>query len=98
MNDWINHPAMKGIDPIKLELIKTAAAQTSGKKGNNMATVMMALITTARKRGVTFTPEEMSLIMEVLKEGKSREEQEQIDHTLAMVRNIMNTQSKKDRR
>ena len=31
MNDWMNNPAMKNIDPIKLELIKTAASKTSGK-------------------------------------------------------------------
>lgn len=24
MNDWMNNPAMKNIDPIKLELIKTS--------------------------------------------------------------------------
>ena len=29
MNDWINHPAMKNIDPVKLELIKTASKQLS---------------------------------------------------------------------
>ena len=34
MNDWMNNPAMKNIDPIKLELIKTAASKTSGKSGN----------------------------------------------------------------
>ena len=89
MNDWMNHPAMENLDPIKLELIRTAAAQTSGKKGNSMATVMMALITTARKRGITFTPEEMSLILEILKDGKSKEEQAQIDNMVNMVMNLI---------
>ncbi|MDO4311732.1 MAG: hypothetical protein Q4C52_01465 [Eubacteriales bacterium] len=92
MNDWMNHPAMKNIDPVKLELIRTAAAQTSGKRGNNMATVMMALITTARKQGISFTPEEMSLILEVLKDGKSKEEQAQIDNMVAMVMNMIKRQ------
>lgn len=31
MNDWMNNPAMKNIDPIKLELIKTAAIQNFRK-------------------------------------------------------------------
>lgn len=92
MNDWMNHPAMENLDPIKLELIRTAAAQTSGKKGNSMATVMMALITTARKRGITFTPEEMSLILEILKDGKSKEEQAQIDNMVNMVMNLIKRQ------
>lgn len=29
MNEWMNNPAMKNIDPIKLELIQMAASQTA---------------------------------------------------------------------
>lgn len=32
MNDWMNNPAMKNIDPIKLELIKTAASKLPGNR------------------------------------------------------------------
>ena len=45
MNEWLNNPAMKNIDPVKLELIKAAAQQTEGKSGKSLAPVMMALIT-----------------------------------------------------
>lgn len=83
--DWLNHPAMKNIDPVKLELIKTAAQQTSGKSGNSLATVMIALITSAGKRGIRFTPEETSLIIEILKEGRSDEEKNQIDAMMNLV-------------
>ena len=79
MNEWMNNPQMLNLDPIKLELIKTAAAQTLGKSGNSLATVMMALITSANKKGIQFTPDEVSLILEILKEGKSPQEQKQID-------------------
>lgn len=96
MNEWINHPAMQNIDPIKLELIKAAAAQTSGKHGNNMATVMMALITSARKNGISFTPEEMSLILDVLKDGKSDAEKQHIDNMVNMVLNMIRNQKKTD--
>lgn len=88
----MNHPAMKNIDPVKLELIKTAAAQTNGKRGNNMATVMMALITSARRQGINFTPDEMTLILDVLKDGKSKEEQNQIDSMVNMVMNMIRKQ------
>ena len=86
MNEWMNHPAMENIDPIKLELIKTAAKQTQGKSGNSLAPVMMALITSANKKGIRFQPEEISLIMDSLKEGKTKEEQEQIDMMMQMVK------------
>lgn len=83
--EWLNHPAMKDIDPVKLELIKTAAQQTAGKSGNSLAAVMMALITSAGKRGIQFTPEETSLILEILKEGRSDEEKNQIDTMVNLV-------------
>lgn len=85
----MNHPAMKNIDPIKLELIKTAAGQTSGKSGNALAPVMLSLITSANKKGIRFTPDEMTLILEVLKEGKTKEEQAEIDRTVKMASSYM---------
>ena len=76
---------MKNIDPIKLELIKNAASQTQGKSGNSLATVMMALISSANKKGIKFSPDEVGLILEILKEGKPPEEQKQIDNMVNMV-------------
>ena len=88
MNDWMNNPAMKNIDPIKLELIKTAASKTSGKSGKVLAPIMMALISGANKQGIRFTPEEMTLILDILKDGKSKEEREQIDRTINMTSSL----------
>lgn len=85
MNEWMNNPAMQNIDPIKLELIKSAAKQTNGKSGQTLAPVMMALITSANKKGIRFSPDEISLILDVLKEGKSKEEQAQIENMAKMV-------------
>ena len=85
MNSWMNHPAMNNIDPLKLELIKTAAKKTQGKSGKNLAPVMMALITGANKKGIRFTNEEISLILEIMKDGKSAEEKQQIDQMIHMV-------------
>ena len=85
MNEWMDHPAMKNIDPAKLELIKMAAQKTSGKSGRDLAPVMLALITSANKQGIRFSPDEVSLILEILKDGKSKEEQAQIDRTMRMT-------------
>lgn len=93
MNDWMNHPAMKNIDPVKLELIQMAASQTAGKSGKDLAPVMLSLITNANKKGIRFSGDEMSLILEILKEGKSKEEQSQIDRTINMVSSIMKKKS-----
>ena len=88
MDEWMNNPALKGIDPAKLELIRVAAARTRGKTGRDLAPVMLALITSANKQGIRFSPEEVSLILDILKEGKSKEEQEQIERTIRMTSSI----------
>lgn len=92
MIDWLNHPALKNMDPAKAELIKTAAAQTSGKSGKALVPVLMALITNANKKGIQFSPDEISLILELMKEGKSKQEQEQIDRTIQMVTSVLKKQ------
>ena len=66
MNEWMNHPLLKDMDPI-----------------------MMALITSARKKNIQFTTEEINLILELLKEGKSAEEQAQIDRTIQMITTLI---------
>ena len=85
----MNSPPLKDIDPVKLELIKMAASQTSGKSGKDLAPVMLALITGANKKGIRFTAEEIQLILEILKDGKSAEEQAQIERTMNMVRSLL---------
>ena len=85
---------MKNIDPAKLELIRMAAEQTSGKSGRDLAPIMLALITGANKQGIRFSPDEVSLILEILKKGKSKEEQEQIDRTVRMTSSIFQRHTK----
>ena len=85
MNSWMDHPAMNNIDPLKLELIRTASKQTQGKSGKNLAPVMLTIITGANKKGIRFTNDEISLILEILKDGKSAEEKQQIDQMIRMI-------------
>jgi len=92
----MNSEAFKNMDPLKVELIKKAAAQTQGKSGNSLAPVMMALVTNANKQGISFTADEISLIMSIMKEGKSSQEKAQMDQMMNMVTNVMKNQKKKD--
>ena len=74
------------MDPIKLELIKMAAAQKSGK---DLAPILFALITNAGKHNIQFSPEEITLILDLLKEGKSDAEKAQIDRTVNMAASML---------
>lgn len=89
MIDWINDPMLQNMDPLKIELIKTAAAQTAGKNGKALPPVLMSLIMSANRKGIRFTSEEMTLILSLLKQGKSEQEQKQIDKTVDMVSSMM---------
>lgn len=89
MDNWLNHPGLKNIDPLKLELIKTAARETNGKTGNALAPVLLSLITTANKKNIQFSPSEIGIIMEIMKDGKSPAEQAQIDKTSQMIQQIL---------
>ena len=89
MNKWMEHPMLQKMDPTKLELIRTAATKTNGKSGNDLAPILLTLITNANKKGIRFSPDEISLILELLKEGKSKEEQMQIDKTVRMASSLL---------
>ena len=89
MIDWLNDPKLQNMDPMKIELIKTAAAQTSGKSGKALPPVLMSLIMSANQKGIRFSSEEITLILKILKQGKSEEEQKQIDKTVEMVSSMM---------
>ncbi len=94
MMDWMNDPKLQNMDPLKIELIKTAASQIQGKKGNSLAPVLMSLITSANRKGIRFSSDEISLILNILKQGKSEQEQSQIDKTVSMVSSMMSNQKK----
>ena len=88
VNEWMNNPRFDGLDPLKKELILNAAKQVQGKSGNAMATIMMSLILNANKKGIRFSQEEISLVLELLKEGKTEAEINQIDNTIHMIRRM----------
>ena len=90
MNEWMNNPNLQNMDPIKLELIKQSAAKASGRSGKELGSVMMSLISGAKKKGIQFQSDEINLILEILKEGKSEKEQAEIDQMINFARSVMN--------
>lgn len=95
MLDWLNDPALQSMEPAKRELFKLAATQLAGKPQNDMAPIMMSLITNANKRGITFTQDEISLILRILKQNKPAAKQQNIDKTVQMVSSMMQSQHTK---
>ena len=92
MIDWLDDPLLKDMDPVKIELIKMAASQMEGKSGKAVPPVLMSLITSANRKGIRFSSEEITLILNILKQGKSPQEQRQIDQTVQMVSSMLTKQ------
>ena len=68
---------------------ESGSAETGADPDSSVESpVMMSLITGANKRGIRFTPDEISLILSAIKEGKSKQEQAQIDQMVQMIRTI----------
>lgn len=86
MNDWTQNPNLKGIDPAKLSMLQALAAQGNGKSQNELLPFLMAAASNSKKKGMQFTPQEMDMIVEVLKSGKPPEEVARIDQMLHMMR------------
>lgn len=95
MLDWLNDPALESMEPAKRELFKLAATQLAGKPQNAMAPIMMSLITNANKRGITFSQDEIALILRILKQDKPAAEQKNIDKTVQMVSSMMKNNNAK---
>ena len=72
-----------------MDLLKKAYRQTEAKSGKDLAPVLMALITSANQRGIRFSSSEISLILQLLKEGKSEKEIAQMDQTVQLVNSFM---------
>lgn len=86
MSDWTNNPKLSGIDPAKLSMLQSLAAQGSTKNQNEMLPFLMAAASNSQKNGMQFSPQEMTMILEVLKKGKSPEEAAKMDQMFNMMR------------
>lgn len=85
---WMDDPSLKGIDTAKLEMLSALASQGAGKSRGELLPFLMAAASRSRAAGASFSPEETSLILNVLKQGKSPEEAAKIDRMAALVQRM----------
>ena len=84
--DWMNHPNLAGIDPAKLAMLQSLASQGSQKSQKELLPFLMAAASSSKKNGTQISHDEMDLIVEVLKAGKSKEEIAKIDQMLQIMK------------
>lgn len=84
--DWMKDPSLSGIDPAKMALLQSFISQGSGKSQNEIVSVLMAAANSSRAKGLQFSPQEMELIIRVLKVGKSPQEIARMDKMLSLMK------------
>lgn len=70
---------LSDLDPKKLEIIKFVISSCRGKPLELILPDLMAAASRLSEQGLSFTNEEISMIMDGLKETMSPEEQQRID-------------------
>ena len=80
-----HHPALKNIDPAKLQTLLSMTEQARGKSQSELLPFLMAA---SGNSGMKFSPEEMDAIIGVMKAGKSPQEVRRIDQMCAMFKQM----------
>ena len=88
-DDLLNNPKLQNISPEKLALLMELA-QNNSPKGNpqEMAASLKNASETAKKEGINFSSNERDMIIEVMKQGMSPQEQKKVDLLMQMMKNM----------
>lgn len=85
-----NNPEFSSINPQKLELIDEFVQQNKGKKVQELIPQFIALKSKMIQKGLSFTPAESDLMLNVLKQSMTPEEQKRVEQMQNMVHNKKN--------
>ena len=83
---WMQDDAVANIPTAKLEFLKSLVEGGKGKSQKEMMLYMMQNMKTAKAKGISFSPSELSLLMDTVKKYSSPEE-------LAKVNELLNKAS-----
>ena len=80
-----NNPALSSISKDKLEFLLQFASQNFSNNPNDMASQLQGAATQARAQGYTFSSAETTILIELLKQQMSPEEQQKADRILKLM-------------
>lgn len=89
--DWMNNPALKDIDPVKLELLTQMVTQAESKNKDELLPFFLSINKEAIKRGINFNDAETDIILNILKTKMSPQDIKKIE----TIRNISKILTKK---
>lgn len=84
---WANNPALKDINPRKMEIITELVKETEGKPATLSMPALMKANNTLKQEGMAFTQEESTLIMDILTKNMTSEEKVKLENLKKMLKN-----------
>lgn len=86
-NDWMNDPALAGIDKAKLEFLQALVFESCTLSKDQMLPFLMAVAKRGQADHITFSNEEIETIVSIIKRESSPEEAAAIDKMMRMRKN-----------
>ena len=85
MDDWMNNPKLKNLDPAKLAMLSSLATEVSKKSRSEMMPFLMSLMNNKGSNGIDFSGEEQNLMLDVLMQQLSPEERKKAETIIKMT-------------
>lgn len=86
---WMSDPLVADIDKTKLDFLQSIVFETQGKSQKELLPFLMSVMKKGKANNISFSNEEMSAIMNAIKNNSTPEELAQIDKFMAMYKKGM---------
>ena len=87
-SQWMDNPQLAGLDKEKLKMLQGLADQGMNKSQSDMLPFLMSAATKVMENVLKFSPDEINMIIEVLKIGKSPKEAARLDKIVSLMKLI----------
>lgn len=82
--DWMNDKRVAHVEPAKLQFLQKLVFEMQQLSDKEKLPFLMALATSTKKKNISFAEEEVSLLIEVIRDYSSPEELAKADKLLSM--------------
>lgn len=83
-NDWMNDESLRSIEPYKLQFLQALVFESSNLKKEQMLPFLMAVMKRGKEKNVSFSEDEISAIVAVLRKSATPEELSKIEKIMAL--------------
>ena len=83
-NDWMKDESLKNIDPYKLEFLQALVFESGNLKKEQLLPFFMAVAKRGKEKNISFSEEEITAIITVIKAHATPHELAKIEKLMAM--------------